>query len=48
MTTAARAGGPVLAAIFAAAVGYGALLWTLAVLAALAGGLAFRAERQAA
>jgi MFS family permease len=44
MTTAARAGGPVAAAVLAAAVGYGALLWTLAALAALAAALAYRAE----
>ena len=48
MTTTARAAGPVAAALFAAAVGYGALLWTLAALAALAATLAFRAEVLAA
>ena len=44
MTTTARAAGPVAAALYAALVGYGALLWTLAALAALAAALAFRAE----
>ena len=44
MTTAARAGGPVAAAVFAAALGYETLLWTLAGLAALAAVLAYRAE----
>ena len=44
MTTTARAAGPVAAALYAAVVGYGALLWTLAALAALAAALAFRAE----
>jgi hypothetical protein len=44
MTTAARAGSPVLAAVYAAAVGYGALLWTLAGVALLAAGLALSAE----
>jgi predicted MFS family arabinose efflux permease len=47
MTTAARAGGPVLAALYAAAVGYSALLWTLAVVALAAAALAFTAERSA-
>jgi MFS family permease len=47
MTTAARAGGPVAAAVLAAATGYTALLWTLAALAAVAGGLAYHAERSA-
>jgi MFS family permease len=47
-TTGARAAGPVTAAVYAAAVGYGALLWTLAVIAVIAGVLAYRAERQAA
>jgi predicted MFS family arabinose efflux permease len=47
-TTAARAAGPVAAALYAAALGYGALLWTLAGIAAVAGLLAYRAERQAA
>ena len=47
-TTAARAAGPVAAAIYAAAMGYGALLWTLAGVAGLAALLAYRAERQAA
>ena len=46
LTTAARAGGPVAAAVYAAAAGYDALLWTLAALAALAGVLAHRAERR--
>jgi MFS family permease len=45
-TTGARAAGPVTAAIYAAAVGYSALLWTLAGLALVAGLLAYRAERQ--
>jgi MFS family permease len=44
LTTAARAGGPVAAALVAAVVGYGALLWGLAALALLAAVLAFRAE----
>ena len=48
MTTAARAGGPVAAAVVAAAVGYDALLWSLAGLGAAAALLAFRAERLAA
>jgi len=43
-TTGARAVGPVAAAVYAAAVGYTALLWTLAALAAVASALAFRAE----
>jgi predicted MFS family arabinose efflux permease len=47
MTTTARAAGPVAGALYAALVGYGALLWTLAALAALAATLAFRAERLA-
>jgi MFS family permease len=46
-TTGARAAGPVTAAVFAAAFGYGALLWTLAVIAVIAGFLAYRAERVA-
>ena len=45
-TTGARAAGPVTAAIFAAAVGYGALMWTLAGVATVAGFLAYRAERE--
>lgn len=45
LTTSARAAGPVAAALWAQAVGYGALLWTLAVLAAAAVPLAYRAER---
>ena len=44
MTTAARAAGPFAAAIYAAAVGYTALLWTLAALALIAAALAHRAE----
>ena len=47
-TTGARAAGPVTAALYAAAVGYSALLWTLAGIAVIAGCLAYRAERQAA
>ena len=43
-TTGARAGGPVAAAVYAAAVGYTTLLWTLAALALVAAALAFRAE----
>jgi predicted MFS family arabinose efflux permease len=43
-TTGARAAGPVAAAIYAAAVGYTTLLWTLAALALAAALLAFRAE----
>jgi MFS family permease len=43
-TTGARAGGPVAAAVYAAAVGYTTLLWTLAALAVVAAALAFRAE----
>jgi len=44
LTTSARAAGPVGAALWAAAVGYEALLWTLVVLAAVAVPLAYRAE----
>jgi MFS family permease len=44
LTTSARAAGPVAAALWAAAVGYGALLWTLVALASLAVPLAYRAE----
>jgi MFS family permease len=44
MTTAARGVGPVTAALWATAVGYSALLWTLVVLSTLAAGLAYRAE----
>ena len=44
MTTAARAAGPFAAAVYAAAVGYTALLWTLAALALIAAALAHRAE----
>ena len=47
-TTGARAAGPVTAALYAAAFGYSALLWTLAGIAVIAGCLAYRAERQAA
>jgi hypothetical protein len=43
VTTAARAVGPVAAAAWASAVGYEALLWTLAGLAAAATALAWRA-----
>ena len=45
LTTSARAAGPVAAALWAETVGYGALLWTLVVLAAAAVPLAYRAER---
>jgi len=48
MTTAARAAGPVAAALFAALTGYSGLLWTLAALAATAALLAWRAEQTAA
>ena len=44
MSTAARAGGPVAAALLAAALGYEALLWGLAAIAAFAATLADRAE----
>ena len=44
-TTGARAAGPVGAAVYAAAVGYGAMLWTLVGLAAVAALMAYRAER---
>ena len=44
MTTTARAGGPIAAALLAAAAGYEALLWTLAAIAAMAAVLAHRAE----
>jgi MFS family permease len=44
VTTAARAAAPVTAAVYAVAVGYTAVLWTLAVLAVLAAVLAYRAE----
>jgi hypothetical protein len=43
-TTVARAAAPVAAAVYAAAFGYVALLWTLAGVAVLAAGLAYRAE----
>jgi hypothetical protein len=45
MTTAARAAGPFAAAVYAGAVGYTALLWTLAALPAAAAALAHRAEK---
>jgi MFS family permease len=44
-TTAARAAGPVAAALYAAMSGYVALLWTLAGIAGIAALLAYRAER---
>ena len=44
MSTTARAGGPIAAAVLAAAAGYEALLWTLVAIAALAALLAYRAE----
>jgi MFS family permease len=47
MTTAARATGPFAAALYAGAVGYTGLLWTLAGLALVAALLAHRAERAA-
>jgi predicted MFS family arabinose efflux permease len=47
VTTAARAVGPVAAAVYAAAFGYVALLWTLVAITALAAVLAYRAERTA-
>jgi hypothetical protein len=47
LTTGARAGGPFLAAVYAAALGYDALLWSLAGLALLAALLAVRAETRA-
>jgi MFS family permease len=43
-TTAARAVGPVAAALYAAAFGYPALLWTLVAITALAAWLAYRAD----
>ena len=46
-TTGARAAGPFAAAVYAAALGYGALLWTLAALSAVAAVLAHRAELEA-
>jgi MFS family permease len=46
-TTTARAAGPVVAAVYAAAVGYAPLLWTLAGITAVAALLAYRAERGA-
>jgi MFS family permease len=45
-TIGARAAGPVLAAVYAAAVGYGALLVTLSAIAVLAALLAYGAERR--
>jgi hypothetical protein len=48
MTTAARAAAPVVAALYAALIGYSGLLWTLAALAATAALLAWRAEQTAA
>jgi predicted MFS family arabinose efflux permease len=48
MTTAARAAGPFAAALYAAAVGFTALLWTLAGLALAAAVLAYRAESSTA
>jgi hypothetical protein len=44
LTTAARAAGPFAAALYAAAVGYTTLLWTLAALALAAAVLAHRAQ----
>jgi predicted MFS family arabinose efflux permease len=44
MSTTARAGGPIAAAVLASAAGYEALLWTLAAITALAAVLAYRAE----
>jgi MFS family permease len=46
-TTGARAAGPVTAAVYASALGYGALLWTLTGISVVAGFLAYRAERVA-
>jgi MFS family permease len=48
VTTIARAAGPVAAAVFAAAAGYTAVLWTLAAFAGAAAVLAHRAERSLA
>ena len=48
LSTTARAGGPIAAAVLAAAAGYEALLWTLVAIAALAAVLAYRAESSAA
>jgi MFS family permease len=47
MTTAARAVGPFAAALYAAAVGYTTLLWTLSALAVIAAALAYEAEHRA-
>jgi MFS family permease len=46
-TTGARAAGPVTAAVYAAAFGYGTLLWTLVGISVIASFLAYRAERVA-
>jgi MFS family permease len=46
MTTAARAAGPFLAAVYAAAVGYTTLLWTLSAITVMAAALAHQAERR--
>ena len=43
LTTAARAVGPVAAAVYAAAFGYGTLLWTLVAVTLVAAALAYRA-----
>ncbi len=43
-TTTARAAGPVAAAVYAAALGYVVLLWTLVALAVVAAAFAYRAE----
>jgi MFS family permease len=48
MTTGARALGPISGALYAAAFGYVALLWTLAALALIAAALAWQAEHAAA
>jgi MFS family permease len=47
MATGARAVGPVAGAVYAALLGYVALLWTLAALALIAAALAWRAEQLA-
>ena len=47
LTTGARALAPVIGALYAAAFGYVALLWTLAVLALAAAALAWNGERAA-
>ena len=46
-TTGARAAGPFAAAVYAAALGYDALLWTLVALSIAAAALAYGAEREA-